>query len=50
MAAAPYPVPTGASNYAMARPSFVPERHEIWYSDVYSGFYVVRLTNGAWPE
>ncbi len=37
------------SNYAMASPSFVPERKEIWYSDVYSGFYAVRLTNGAWP-
>lgn len=39
-----------ASNYAMASPSFVPERKEIWYSDVYSGFYVVRVTNGAWPS
>ncbi len=38
-----------ASNYAMASPSFVPERKEIWYSDVYSGFYAVRVTNGAWP-
>lgn len=37
-----------ASNYAMASPSFVPERREIWYSDVYSGFYVIRLTNGVW--
>ena len=39
-----------ASGYAMASPSFVPERKEIWYSDVYSGFYAVRLTNGAWPS
>lgn len=39
-----------ASGYAMSSPSFVPERNEIWYSDVYSGFYVVRLTNGAWPN
>lgn len=39
-----------ASGYAMSSPSFVPERREIWYSDVYSGFYVLRLTNGAWPE
>lgn len=39
-----------ASGYAMSSPSFVPERREIWYSDVYSGFYAVRLTNGAWPE
>ena len=42
------PVPTPASNWAMARPAFVPERKEIWYSDGYSGFYVVRVTNGAW--
>lgn len=34
-------------NYAMASPSFVPERDEIWYSDGYTGFHVVRLTDGA---
>ncbi len=39
-----------ASGYAMSSPSFVPERKEIWYSDVYSGFYVLRLTNGAWAD
>jgi hypothetical protein len=33
----------------MSSPSFVPERNEIWYSDGLSGFYNVRLTNGAWP-
>ncbi len=38
-----------ASNWAMSSPSFVPERKEIWYTDGYSGFYVIRLTNGAWP-
>jgi hypothetical protein len=37
------------SNWAMSSPSFVPRRKEIWYSDGYSGFYAVRLTNGAWP-
>jgi hypothetical protein len=37
-----------ASNWAMASPSFVPDRREIWYSDGYSGFYSVRVTNGAW--
>lgn len=37
-----------ASNWAMSSPSFVPERKEIWYSDGYSGFYVVRVTNGVW--
>lgn len=36
------------SNWAMSSPSFVPERKEIWYSDGYSGFYVVRVTNNAW--
>ena len=35
------------SNWAMASPSFVPERDEIWYSDGLSGFYAVRLTNAA---
>jgi len=44
------PFPTESSHYAMASPAFVPERREIWYTDVYSGFYVVRLTNGAWPD
>ncbi|HUF33793.1 MAG TPA: hypothetical protein VMN58_11370 [Acidimicrobiales bacterium] len=44
------PVSEGA--YAMASPSFAPERREIWYSDGNSGFYAVRLTNGVWdpPE
>lgn len=37
------------SSYAMSAPAFVPERGEIWYSDGFSGFYVVRLTNGVWP-
>jgi hypothetical protein len=37
------------SSYAMSSPAFVPERREIWYSDGFSGFYNIRLTNGAWP-
>ena len=37
------------SNFAMSAPAFVPERGEIWYSDGFSGFYAVRLTNGVWP-
>lgn len=40
--------PAPASNWAMSSPAFVPERKEIWYTDGYSGFYVVRLTNGVW--
>ncbi len=42
-------VPNPTSSYAMASPAFVPERKEIWYSDGHSGFYAVRVTNGAWP-
>lgn len=42
------PAPAPASNWPMSRPAFVPERKEIWYSDGYSGFYVLRVTNGAW--
>jgi hypothetical protein len=38
-----------ASNWAMSSPSFVPERGEIWYSDGYSGFWNVEVTNGVWP-
>ncbi len=37
-----------ASNWAMSSPAFAPERKEIWYTDGYSGFYVVRLTNDVW--
>jgi len=33
----------------MSSPAFAPERNEIWYSEGRSGFYAVRLTNGAWP-
>jgi hypothetical protein len=39
----------GDSNYAMSSPAFAPERGEIWYTDGYSGFYAVRVTNGVWP-
>jgi hypothetical protein len=41
-------VPAPASNWAMSKPAFVPERKEIWYTDGYSGFYAVRVTNGVW--
>jgi len=37
------------SDYAMSKPTFVPERSEIWYSDGNNGFYSLKLTNGAWP-
>jgi hypothetical protein len=35
--------------FAMSRPTFAPERGEIWYADGNSGFYVVQVTNGVWP-
>jgi hypothetical protein len=34
----------------MSQPSFDIKRHEVWYADGDSGFYAVRLTNGAWPR
>jgi hypothetical protein len=38
------------SNFAMSAPAFAPEREEIWYSDGFSGFYAVKLTNDVWPS
>jgi hypothetical protein len=38
------------SSYAMSAPAFVPARKEIWYSDGSTGFYALRVTNGAWPD
>ena len=38
-----------ASNWAMSSPAFNRKRGEIWYSDGFQGFYVVRTTNGVWP-
>ncbi len=37
------------ANWAMARPTFVPERGEVWYSDANTGFHALRVTNGVWP-
>lgn len=37
-----------ASNWAMSQPVIIPERKEIWYTDGYGGFFVVRVTNGVW--
>jgi hypothetical protein len=41
------PVNNSGGNYALSAPTFVPERGEIWYSDVNEGFFAVRLTNGT---
>jgi hypothetical protein len=37
------------SDFAMSMPAFAPARHEIWYTDGTSGFYVLRLDRGVWP-
>jgi hypothetical protein len=39
-----------ASDFAMSMPAFVPERHEVWFTDGTSGFYALKVTNGAWPS
>jgi hypothetical protein len=44
----PGPGDPGGQAMALSRPSFVPERAEIWYADGNSGFYAVHLTNGVW--
>jgi hypothetical protein len=41
--------PLEKSDYAMSRPSFVPARGEIWYSDGNSGFYSLRVSKDVWP-
>ena len=33
----------------MSQPTFDVARHDIWYTDGGTGFYVVHVTNGAWP-
>jgi hypothetical protein len=38
------------SDYAMSMPAFDTARHEIWYTDGGTGFYVLRLDNGIWPQ
>ncbi len=38
------------SNWAYSQPTFAPDRKEIWYTEAYTGFYAVKLTNDAWPD
>jgi hypothetical protein len=38
-----------AADFAMSRPTFVPKRGEIWYSDGNSGFYALKADPGVWP-
>ncbi|HEX6351312.1 MAG TPA: hypothetical protein VF160_18205 [Candidatus Dormibacteraeota bacterium] len=45
----PSPAYTGVNggNFAMSAPAFDPAANEVWYSDGFWGFYVVKLTAGA---
>jgi hypothetical protein len=46
---APNTLPLISGAFAMSAPSFDLASHQVWYADGDSGFYAVRLTNGAWP-
>ncbi len=46
---APDGLPLTSGAYAMSAPSFDIKNKTIWYADGDSGFYAVKLTNGAWP-
>ena len=37
-------------NFAMSAPTFDTSRNEVWYSDGFWGFYVVKLTSGAFSD
>jgi hypothetical protein len=39
-----------ASDFAMSKPAIVPARHEVWYSDGATGFYVLRISPEVWPS
>ena len=47
------PVLAGSLNqgsFTVGAPAYDPATHDIWFADGNSGFYNVRLTNGAWPK
>ena len=48
--AAPAYVGINGGNFAMSAPAFDTSRNEIWYSDGFWGFYVVKLTAGAFSH
>jgi hypothetical protein len=37
-----------ASDFAMSQPAFVPERHEVWFTDGTSGFYALKVADDVW--
>ena len=47
---APNALPLTSGAYAMSAPSFDLANKQVWFADGDSGFYTVRLTNGAWPK
>jgi hypothetical protein len=48
--AAPAYVGINGGNFAMSAPTFDTSRNEIWYSDGFWGFYIVKLTPGAFSH
>jgi hypothetical protein len=38
-----------SSDFAMSQPAFVPERHEVWFTDGTSGFYALKVADSVWP-
>jgi len=48
--AAPAYVGINGGNFAMSAPTFDTSRNEIWYSDGFWGFFVVKLTAGAFSH
>jgi hypothetical protein len=46
---APDTLPLKSGAYAMSAPAFDVAHHSVWYADGDSGFWDVKLTNGAWP-
>ena len=47
---APNLLPLTSGAYAMSAPTFDLAHQQVWYADGDSGFYAVKLTNGAWPR
>jgi len=43
-------MPPSGGSHAMSAPAFDPARGGIWYADGATGFWVVHVTNGAWPR
>ncbi len=38
------------SDYAMSQPAFDAARHDVWYTDGGTGFYVVHVADAMWPR